>query len=433
MCLYFTFPVHADSVTNFSDTVSTHLTSTAANHTIQFTTPGGVGAGETVVLAFSDSFTIGSVDYTDIDVADDGIDLTLGAAPAGATWGASFSGNTLTITSGTGTIAAASVISIQIGTNATSGAAGDRQITNPASSGSYTINLSGTFGDTGEVAVPITTGEGAAVTASIDTGGGTTGGDDDNTPPIISNIQVINITVNSATITWDTNEASTSIVKYGLTESYELPDESSYLFVTSHSISLEGLDPGTLYNFQVGSIDDAGNAAYSENHNFTTAIIEGDYLYMRAIPEKRLPSEGNNSAVIHVRGYRSGTSNKIIDELITTNNYGYDTSISLEEISLPLDVDFLIKGNAHLQYRKNNITLTENSDLVDFSQDKTVKLKAGDVNDTFGDNYVNGADLSVISTKLYASGGRVDLNKDTTVNGLEFAISITNLYNWGDF
>lgn len=157
----------AASLTSISDTMSRLKVSTASNHTIQFTTPSGVSAGGTVTVTFPAGFTIGSVDYTDIDVADDGADLALAATPSGATWGAAFSGQVLTITSGTGTIAATSVVTIEIGTNATYGVAGDAQITN-STAGTKIITIAGTFGDTGSMAVAIVSNDQIPVTASVD-------------------------------------------------------------------------------------------------------------------------------------------------------------------------------------------------------------------------------------------------------------------------
>lgn len=93
----------------------------------------------------------------------------------------------------------------------------------------------------------------------------------DTTDPIISNIQVINIDTDSATITWDTDEPSTSVVDYGLTSSYT-DQESDPTLVTSHSINLTGLSDGTEYHFAVTSVDAASNSASSADDTFTTDV-----------------------------------------------------------------------------------------------------------------------------------------------------------------
>ena len=87
----------------------------------------------------------------------------------------------------------------------------------------------------------------------------------DTTPPSITGIQVSNITSNSATVTWQTNEPATSLVRYGESLTYELGTQSSASLVTSHAITLTGLDPDTQYNIQVSSADGSGNTSDSEN------------------------------------------------------------------------------------------------------------------------------------------------------------------------
>ena len=91
----------------------------------------------------------------------------------------------------------------------------------------------------------------------------------DTTPPQISNVTVSNITINSAVITWTTNEQADSKVEYGTTLSYgsEKTDPS---FVFNHSITLTGLSQDTVYNFRVSSKDSSGNVATSQNYTFRT-------------------------------------------------------------------------------------------------------------------------------------------------------------------
>ncbi len=95
----------------------------------------------------------------------------------------------------------------------------------------------------------------------------------DETPPVITNIDVKNITESSATITWTTNEASTSQAEYGLGTSYGMITSLDYDLVTIHTVDLTGLSSFTTYNFRVSSRDDAGNEALSENRTFTTSNL----------------------------------------------------------------------------------------------------------------------------------------------------------------
>ncbi|OGL78486.1 hypothetical protein A3E39_00570 [Candidatus Uhrbacteria bacterium RIFCSPHIGHO2_12_FULL_60_25] len=91
----------------------------------------------------------------------------------------------------------------------------------------------------------------------------------DTTPPVISNVQAVNITDTGVVITWTTDEPATSLVDYGTTVSYGSQATVPGL-VTSHSVTINGLTPGTLYHFKVTSADASANSASSADFTFTT-------------------------------------------------------------------------------------------------------------------------------------------------------------------
>ena len=91
----------------------------------------------------------------------------------------------------------------------------------------------------------------------------------DVTDPNISNVDS-SFTSDSATITWDTDEPATSLVKYSTDHSYGPPVSNSN-YVTSHSIELTGLSSSTPYHFMVTSVDGSTNSASSADTHFTTA------------------------------------------------------------------------------------------------------------------------------------------------------------------
>ena len=93
----------------------------------------------------------------------------------------------------------------------------------------------------------------------------------DITPPTITNISSSNITINSTLIKWDTNEQSSSIVKYG-TSSGVYTSQSIGNSGTSHSVQLTGLNPGTTYYYVVNSSDSSGNSNQSSQQIFNTSI-----------------------------------------------------------------------------------------------------------------------------------------------------------------
>ena len=92
----------------------------------------------------------------------------------------------------------------------------------------------------------------------------------DTTPPVLSSIQSANVTATGATISWSTNEASDTQVEYGTTTSYGNATPLNTSLVTTHSVSLSGLQANTTYNYRVKSRDAAGNLAASGNLTFVT-------------------------------------------------------------------------------------------------------------------------------------------------------------------
>jgi len=95
----------------------------------------------------------------------------------------------------------------------------------------------------------------------------------DTTPPQISNVQAVNVSSSSVTITWTTNEDSTSQVEYGTSQSYGNMSQLDSVLRTAHSVAIDGLDGSTTYDFRVISRDASNNESVSNNFVFTTSNI----------------------------------------------------------------------------------------------------------------------------------------------------------------
>ncbi|MGQ9582999.1 MAG: fibronectin type III domain-containing protein [Thermoplasmatota archaeon] len=101
-----------------------------------------------------------------------------------------------------------------------------------------------------------------------------TAGNPDTAPPVISGIRVERVSSTSATVSWRTDEPSSSSVEYGPSTAYGTL-LSSGLSVVNHSILLSGLEPGRTYHFRVSSTDPTGNrAAPSADQMFRTPAME---------------------------------------------------------------------------------------------------------------------------------------------------------------
>ena len=87
--------------------------------------------------------------------------------------------------------------------------------------------------------------------------------------PVISAISSGTPLATAATISWTTNPAADSLVKYGTSSSYTASSTYNASYVTSHSVTLTGLNSLTLYHYEILSSD--GILATSSDQTFTTA------------------------------------------------------------------------------------------------------------------------------------------------------------------
>jgi hypothetical protein len=96
------------------------------------------------------------------------------------------------------------------------------------------------------------------------------GGHGDRIPPVISNIAT-STKINSATISWTTNELSDSIIEFGLTTSYGKIISSPIMALT-HSLNIPNLLADTIYHYHLKSTDINGNTTMTPDHFFRTLL-----------------------------------------------------------------------------------------------------------------------------------------------------------------
>jgi hypothetical protein len=88
----------------------------------------------------------------------------------------------------------------------------------------------------------------------------------------VSNVQISNLTPTSVTVTWDSDNPSTSLVYYGTTANYGDWTNHDQTMTASHTVNLTGLTPDTGYHFQVAGHDEylELNPYYSSDNTFIT-------------------------------------------------------------------------------------------------------------------------------------------------------------------
>ena len=89
-------------------------------------------------------------------------------------------------------------------------------------------------------------------------------------PPTLAYVESWDIVDTSATISWSTNEPSTTALAYGLTTALGAVTPTQSGLTVSHGVTLTGLTPGTTYSFVAQSADPNGNVGYSSTYSFTT-------------------------------------------------------------------------------------------------------------------------------------------------------------------
>ncbi len=136
----------------------------------------------------------------------------------------------------------------------------------------------------------------------------TTAAQADTTPPVISNIGVSSVTSSTVTISWVTNEPSTSQVDYGLTTSYGYSTTLDSTLATVHSVTITGLASGTTYDFRVRSSDASSNEAVSSNNTFTTSNTAPSVTSLTASP-----SSGTTPLTVTFSATASDTDGYITD------------------------------------------------------------------------------------------------------------------------
>jgi hypothetical protein len=87
-------------------------------------------------------------------------------------------------------------------------------------------------------------------------------------PPVISDIQINNLSKNSVEIHWMTDEPSTSQVIWNPKNNSSNTTIQKEAMVRQHSVELAGLVVNTTYYFKVRSIDASGNVALSDEESF---------------------------------------------------------------------------------------------------------------------------------------------------------------------
>lgn len=300
-CFFAVQVVSAAALTSVSDEMSRQRIAVESNHEFFFKTPSGVDApGDTITVTFAAGFDLSGLGFGDVDffhgpLTGLEVEEVLGAVAAGGVWGVTIAGQTLTLTPPTdaalGEIGAGDSIVLRIGTNAVGGLG---QIDNPGSVGRHQITIGGLFGDSSALVIPIVANDSMDISATVTgppsqgAGGGGGGGTGipaistpsaTSTPSIsISNARSLHVTTSSADIVWTTSTSTDSRIDYGQTVEYASGTRMDAQAVTDHTLSLDGLSPGTIYRVLITSRQTSSGVSATTELVFSTRSIPSTLL-----------------------------------------------------------------------------------------------------------------------------------------------------------
>lgn len=114
----------------------------------------------------------------------------------------------------------------------------------------------------------------------------------DTSAPVLSNLTLSNLTPTSVSISWQTDEPSTSRIDYGLSDDYGLFKTSGSTLSTNHTITLTGLTPNTGYHYAISNTDASNNTGSTNDNTFLTPLNQSSSAPQPiSVPIKAVPTE----------------------------------------------------------------------------------------------------------------------------------------------
>ena len=237
----------------------------------------------------------------------------------------------------------------------------------------------------------------------------------DETPPEISNVASSAITTTTATITWDTNEVSDSLVKYGTTQGGPYTDEEyNAADVMAHSVGLTGLTANTTYYYVVDSTDPSDNPAESAEYSFTTLDgVAGSIFGTVTEGDGTTPIEG---ATVNV------TQDGTLVAQTSTNETGAYLITGLLASSYNMTVYKTYPSKPSMNCAPNTTT------VVVVGGDTTVSnVKLRHIADMYWDGDVNMFDLNILATAWGTCEGDPGFNPIANLYSVDTCINMFDL------
>ncbi len=168
-------------------------------------------------------------------------------------------------------------------------------------------------------------------------------------PTVITGVAVTPLTSRSVRVTWTTNHAADSKVRYGTSTNYgsEVYDATR---VTSHSVDVTGLTPGTTYHYEVLSVGntstndaDATFVAPPDAPTILEPITDAVFTTAMSVPVVGLAGSGQ-TVTVYVDGAKDGTTTAATSAT-GTGSFGYTLKTKLTVGTHAITVTGTTNGN----------------------------------------------------------------------------------------
>lgn len=201
--------------------------------------------------------------------------------------------------------------------------------------------------------------------------------------PVISNINVTDITESTTKINWTTDQPTQGRVEYGTTTSYgaAVPD---LMEGTTHSLTITNLMPSTTYHFRVVATSNNGTTTYSSDNSFKT---NGRIFITIDTPV-------NGSDI---------SSNSVMVTGSINNAANVETGVTVNGMAATLNNNQFVVNNVPLNAGHNTITVTA-TDVNGTTASKSITVNA-----TIPENY--------ITLSAYPESGTAPLEVTLSING----------------
>ncbi len=274
---------------------------------------------------------------------------------------------------------------------------------------------------------------------------------DTTAPEILSGPFVVDITSDSAIVVWETDEASTSLVEYGVLDSDLNLIATADSFVESHLVPLTQLSPETLYYLQVTSADVAGNSVTSEIISFTTLALEGsgggEVVLLEITDGPNVIHATNDSLTIEWTtnlfadsrlvcvseegSVESSSADYKIEHQLTVNDLPSNTQFDCEVTSKTLSGD---SASASLRVSTDTVAdlivpyCSGEIEIIGFGDSAQISWTASEVvNATFNYRFVDASDWQVSADTQFVEQSSQLIDELTPDSSYELQIILTDL------